>query len=214
MLYPRIYHTLTMLANGQVLAVGGESTSDQSVVTTGVLPTEIWDPTSETWSAAAPIATARNYHSTAVLMPDGRVLVAGGGHYNGLNDPGQASAQIYSPSYLFNGSRPTITSAPSSTTYGSTIPVSTPDASSITAVNLVSLGTDTHQMDMNQHFVPLSFTARQRQPQRDDAGLVGGRRPLATTCSSSSTSRAPRPSPASSASASRPPRSCRPRPPA
>ena len=159
MLYPRTYHTLTMLANGQVLAVGGASTSDQNVITTGVLPTEIWDPTSQTWSAAAPIAASRNYHSTAVLMPDGRVLIAGGGHPNGLGDAGQDSAQIYSPSYLFNGVRPTITSAPSSTTYGSTISVSTPDAASITAVNLVSLGTDTHQMDMNQHFVPLSFTA-------------------------------------------------------
>ena len=47
MLYPRVYHTLVTLANGQVLAVGGESTSDQSVVTTGVLPTEIWDPVSQ-----------------------------------------------------------------------------------------------------------------------------------------------------------------------
>jgi titin len=37
--------------------------------------------------------------------------------------------------------------------------VATPDAASITGVNLVSLGTDTHQIDMNQHFVPLSFTA-------------------------------------------------------
>ncbi len=155
----RIYHTLTMLANGQVLAVGGEQTSDQSMITTGVLPTEIWDPTSETWSAAAPIAAARNYHSTAVLMPNGHVLVAGRRALRRPDDAGQDSAQIYSPSYLFNGPRPTITSAPSSTTYGSTISVSTPDASSITAVNLVSLGTDTHQMDMNQHFVPLSFTA-------------------------------------------------------
>ena len=159
MLNARIYHTLTMLANGQVLAVGGANTSDQSVITTGVLPTEIWDPVSQTWSAAAPIAAARNYHSTAVLMPDGRVLVAGGGHPTSLADAGQASAQIYSPSYLFNGARPAITSAPSSATYGSTISVSTPDAASIAAVNLVSLGTDTHQMDMNQHFVPLSFTA-------------------------------------------------------
>ena len=159
MLNARMYHTLTMLANGQVLAVGGANTSDQKVITTGVLPTEIWDPTSETWSAAAPIAASRNYHSTAVLMPDGTVLVAGGGHPNSLGDAGQASAQIYSPSYLFNGPRPTITSAPSTTTYGSTISVSTPDAASIAAVNLVSLGTDTHQMDMNQHFVPLSFTA-------------------------------------------------------
>jgi len=41
------------------MAVGGSSTSDQSVVTTGVLPTEIWDPTSETWSPAASLAVAR-----------------------------------------------------------------------------------------------------------------------------------------------------------
>jgi hypothetical protein len=159
MIDARVYHTLTMLANGEVLAVGGGTNSNQLMITTGVLPTEIWNPASETWSASTPIAAARNYHSTAVLMPDGRVLVAGGGHPEGLNDAGQDSAQIYTPSYLYNGSRPTITSIPSTTTYGSTISVTTPDASSITAVNLVSLGTDTHQMDMNQHFVPLSFTA-------------------------------------------------------
>ena len=159
MLYPRVYHTLVTLANGQVLAVGGAGTSDQSVVTTGVQPTEIWDPVSQTWSAAAPISAARNYHSTAVLMPDGTVLSAGGGHYNGLNNAAEENYQIYSPSYLFNGPRPAITSAPSSATYGSAISVATPDASSITAVNLVSLGTDTHQIDMNQHFVPLNFTA-------------------------------------------------------
>ena len=47
MLYSRIYHTLVTLANGQVLAVGGEGSSDQSVVTTGVMPTEIWDPVSQ-----------------------------------------------------------------------------------------------------------------------------------------------------------------------
>jgi hypothetical protein len=158
MLQPRVYHTLVTLANGQVLAVGGEGTSNQAVVTTGVMPTEIWDPVSQTWSAAAAISAARNYHSTEVLMPDGTVLSAGGGHPGGLNDPAEENYQIYSPSYLFNGPRPTITSAPSSATYGSTISVATPNASSISAVNLVSLGTDTHQIDMNQHFVPLSFT--------------------------------------------------------
>src|SRR6185369_17457203 len=58
-----------------------------------------------------------------------------------------------------NGPRPTITSASLGTTYGGSISVTTPDAASITAVNLVSLGADTHQLDMNQHFVPLNFTA-------------------------------------------------------
>jgi hypothetical protein len=155
----RVYHTLTMLANGEVLAVGGESSSDQDIVTSGVLPTEIWNPATQRWSQAAPIAAARNYHSTAVLMPDGKVLIAGGGHPNGLGDPGEFSAQVYSPPYLFDGPRPTISDAPSASTYNTSITVSTPDATSIGSVNLVSLGTDTHQSDMAQHFVPLSFKA-------------------------------------------------------
>ena len=156
--YPRIYHTLTMLADGTVLAVGGADTSDQHVITTGVMPTEIWNPSTQVWTPAAPIAASRNYHSTAVLLPDGRVLVGGGGHPTGLGDAGQFSTQIYSPAYLSAGTRPTITSAPASATYGSTMTVTTPDAAAITGVNLVSLGADTHQIDMNQHFVPLSFT--------------------------------------------------------
>jgi Domain of unknown function (DUF1929)/Fibronectin type III domain len=155
----RIYHTLTMLANGEVLAVGGGKTSDQDEITSGVLPTEIWNPTTETWTTAAPIAAARNYHSSAVLMPDGRVLVAGGGHPNGLSDQAQFSSQLYSPPYLFQGARPTIASAPGAAGYNAPITIITPDAASIGSVNLVSLGTDTHQSDMAQHFVPLTFTA-------------------------------------------------------
>ena len=104
--------------------------------------------------------------------------------------PGQFSAQIYSPPYLFNGPRPTIANAPAATTYGSDITVSTPDAASIRSVNLVSLGADTHQSDMDQHFVPLSFTAGVGIADRAGAG----RRPRwprpAPTCCSSSTTRA------------------------
>jgi hypothetical protein len=155
----RIYHTLTTLADGQVLAVGGESTSNQDVVTSGVLPAEIWNPDTGVWSTVAPMAAARNYHSTAVLMPDGRVLVSGGGHVADNSGQGEFSEQIYSPPYLFNGPRPAITSAPASASYAAAMSVSTPDAASITGVNLVSLGADTHQGDMDEHFVPLSFTA-------------------------------------------------------
>ena len=144
----------------QVLAVGGAPNSDQRQhITTGVLATEIWNPTTQTWSTGASMAVARNYHSTAILMPDATVLVTGGGHPNSLSDPGQFTSQTYSPSYLSNGPRPTITSAAATATYGTPITVTTPDAASISAVNLVSLGASTHQLDMNQHFVPLSFTA-------------------------------------------------------
>jgi hypothetical protein len=155
----RVYHTLTMMADGKVLAVGGSPDTDQRIITSGVLTTEVWDPATGIWTTGPSMAAARNYHSTALLMPDGRVLVAGGGHPFGSGDNGQFSAQYYSPAYLFNGPRPVVTAAPSGATYGSTFTVNTPDPASIRAVNLVSLGAGTHQVDMNQHFVPLSFTA-------------------------------------------------------
>jgi hypothetical protein len=157
--YPRVYHTLTTLADGRVLAVGGEPSSDQTQVTSGVLPAEIWNPATGAWSVIGQIAAARNYHSTAVLQPDGTVLVAGGGHEDSLSNPGQYSAQIYSPSYSFGGTRPTISSAPGTIAYGSSFTLASPDAASISAINLVSFAADTHQADMDQHFVPLTFTA-------------------------------------------------------
>ncbi|MFL5861219.1 MAG: fibronectin type III domain-containing protein [Solirubrobacteraceae bacterium] len=160
MAHARIYHTLTMLADGTVLAVGGEPTAGQTgqtEVSGGILPSEIWDPSTQTWSPAAATATTRGYHSTALLMPDGSVLVGGSGHAN-AGFPAQLTQQVYSPAYLFTGARPTISAAPSAINYGASFNVSMGDASTISAVNLVSLGADTHQSDMDQHFVPLTFT--------------------------------------------------------
>jgi len=155
----RVYHKLTMLADGKVLALGGQPQSDAGNVTSGVLDAEIWDPATGDWTTVAPAGAARNYHSTSVLMPDGRVLFAGGGHVKSANEAGRKTAQIYSPPYLDRGPRPTITAAPDVASYGTTIPISTPNAASIRSVNLVSLAADTHQIDMSQHFVPLNFTA-------------------------------------------------------
>ena len=162
MSFPRAFNVMQMLADGTVLAVGGETQTalpnGQSEMSGGTLPSEIWNPSTGQWTTVSSMSVTRGYHTSTLLLPDGRVLVAGGGHAS-PGFPGQYSAQIYSPPYLFKGARPSITSAPSSATYGSNITVSTPDAASIQSVNLVDLGTSTHQMDFSQHFVPLSFTA-------------------------------------------------------
>ncbi|OLE05663.1 MAG: hypothetical protein AUI36_42420 [Cyanobacteria bacterium 13_1_40CM_2_61_4] len=159
MAFARTYHTLTILPDGEVLVTGGGNTTDAVGVNGAALPAEIWSPATETWTVMASMSKPRLYHSTALLMPDARVLVLGGGRFNGVNEPtDQLSSQFYSPPYLFGGPRPTITSAPATTTYGGTIDIQTPDASRIAGVSFIRLGSVTHAIDMDQRLVPLAFT--------------------------------------------------------
>ena len=94
----------------------------------------------------------RVYHSTAVLLPDGRVLSMGG---NG--DP-QKTSEIYSPPYLFNGPRPTITSAPTNVAYGQTFFVETPNGAAVSKVTMLRLTSVTHAFNMSQHISTLNFS--------------------------------------------------------
>jgi hypothetical protein len=87
-----VYPTATLLRNGRVLVVGGQymyNSPDQRAETS-----ELYDPTANTWSAVPPETRtlARQYH-TATLLPDGRVLVAGGV----LNDRSVGLAVVYDP---------------------------------------------------------------------------------------------------------------------
>jgi hypothetical protein len=106
-------------------------------------------------------AVVRVKHSTALLLPDGRVLLAGGGEVVGATD--HRDAELFSPPYLFNpdgtpAARPQISSTRSTTYYGQSFTVSTPDAASIAKVAWVRLGSVTHAFDQNQRYVPLAFT--------------------------------------------------------
>ena len=155
----RSYQNLTLLPDGTVFASGGMSTSDGVDLSQAVLPTEIWNPSTETWTTGASMSVGREYHSTALLLPDARVIMAGGGQLPGSTATNQYNAQIYSPPYLFKGARPTITAAPSLVQYGSSFQVTTPDAARIGSVSLVRTPSVTHDFDQNQRFVPSSFTA-------------------------------------------------------
>jgi hypothetical protein len=157
MAYPRTHLNLTVLPDDTVLATGGSTVIGGIDPATGVLPAEMWNPTTQTWTTMANEARAREYHSTALLLPDGRVLVAGSGH-NYANNYADYSAEIYSPPYLFKGARPTITSSPGTLAYGSNFFVGTPDGASIASVSLIRNGAVTHSFNTDQQFVPLSFT--------------------------------------------------------
>jgi hypothetical protein len=147
----RMHSNAVLLPDGTVLVVGGGT---NGLYGSPVKDAEIFDPVSESWTRVAAQATPRIYHSTAVLLPDGRVLSAGmdNGSY-------QFTGEVYSPPYLFEGPRPTITSAPSSLGYNQSFQISTPDAANLGRVALMKPGSATHSMDSEQRYVDLSFSA-------------------------------------------------------
>ena len=157
MVYPRSFMNLTMLPDGTVLGTGGETDRNGGNIANAVYAAELWLPQSKTWSTMAAMHTPREYHGTALLLPDGRVLESGMGADFG-NVPDEKSAEFYSPPYLFKGARPTITAAPTQISYNSPFFVGTPDAANISSVVLIRTGAVTHFFDQNERFLPLSFT--------------------------------------------------------
>ena len=133
-------------------------TTDVFDAGTAVHQAEMWSPATQQFTRLASMVVPRLYHSTALLLPDGRVLVAGGGRFNDVNQPtDQLSAEIYSPPYLFKGARPVISSAPAAIHHATSFSLTTPDASQVTSVALLRVGAVTHAFDQNQRYVPLTF---------------------------------------------------------
>ena len=158
MAFARTYANTTLLPDGNVLVTGGGTTTGATDVANAVLPAELWSPVTETWTTLTSMSAPRLYHSEALLLPDGRVLVSGGGRFNDGTEPtDQFSAEFFAPPYLFKGSRPIITAAPSQLSYGQGFAVQTPDAAGIAKVSLIRFGSTTHANNMSQRYIPLSF---------------------------------------------------------
>lgn len=147
----------TILPNGQVLATGGSQVNNQL---TGVNNSaEIWDPTSGTWTRGPDGQRPRLYHSMSMLLPDGRVLVGGGGA------PGPVAnlnMEAYLPPYLYDATgaramQPRLTDAPAQIDIGETFFLDFTDAADISRVTMVKTASVTHSWNMEQRFVELTF---------------------------------------------------------
>ena len=148
--YPRVHANAVLLPDGKVLVVGG---CHRRLAEEPVAPAELFDPVSQTWTEMAELQALKAHHSTALLLPDGRVWSAGGDQ----RVPLQTYAQIYSPPYLFKGARPIISRVPQTIAYRQSFSITTADAANITRVALIKLGATTHDENFDQRYVDLAF---------------------------------------------------------
>lgn len=165
----RRQHNLTVLPDGKVLATGGNYNGEPLVdVNAGVYTAELWDPATGNWQTLSSMQRTRQYHSTAALLPDGRVLVGGGGICGACYTQNylEKNFEIFSPPYLFKtdgsgalAARPTILSAPSTANYREQINIMTEVPKGIRQIVLIRPSSVTHSVNFEQRRIPLNFSA-------------------------------------------------------
>jgi len=153
-------HNLVVLPDGKVLAVGGNVNGNayhpqDNPDPQPVFEAELFDPATGEWTLQPPSSPAwpRWYHSTAMLLPDGRVVSAGGNQ--------SRTGQIFNPPYITSGApRPTITGAPAYMQYGQqyVITFNRNGGPQATKACLIRLAAVTHGFDQEQRRVPLTVS--------------------------------------------------------
>jgi galactose oxidase-like protein len=172
---PRSNFNSVLLPDGSVAAVGGSNGVNPDEANYATWPDsrsrqiEIRDPATGQWRLGPAQAEDRAYHSTAVLLPDGRVLSGGDDRPGGRTTD---TGEIYSPPYLFRGPRPVVDSAPAEVRWGRAmrVDVSGPHAERVV---LMAPGVTTHGAEMQAKHVELAIAAR------DDDGVIAVAPPTA-----------------------------------
>lgn len=146
----KTYVNLLNLPDRTVLAANGAQHNRSDDVMTAA----VYQPSTSSWLSIGADPVGRNYHSSAILLPDGRVAVLGS---NPLDNSYDTRISLYSPKYMFNGTRPTIVEAPRAASHGQQITLST--TGTIKAAQLMSPMSATHQTDTNARLVDLPMTS-------------------------------------------------------
>jgi len=175
----RWYGSAVVLPDGEVFVTNGADRDEVDAPGSGtpVYQTELIDPNAGSVTAGPSLDSnhGRTYHNTAILLPDGRVLI--GGHapiatgYAFQNDTAHTALgfsaaesdstfQIYSPPYLSYGSRPVIDQVPSRTANNKSLTIETSQAKQVTKVVLVRDPSMTHLTDGDQRNVQLVISKK------------------------------------------------------
>lgn len=159
MAFSRQFANSVILPNGEVMVIGGNTSGLKFNDTGSILTPELWNPTTRQWRQLAPMSVPRNYHSLALLLPDGRVW-SGGGGLSG-NSADHRDGQLFTPPMLYNAdgtlaTRPVINQAPSYIGVGTTFAVqATPG---VVKFSFIKMSSQTHSMNTDLRYLNLPFT--------------------------------------------------------
>jgi hypothetical protein len=146
----------TTLITGGSQGYRGEFASDNHTA-------RIFHPDNDTLSPAADPNVGRDYHSEALLLPDGRVIILGGNplfadEKDTITAPFEHRIEIYTPAYLYHGARPALTGGPESLKLGGEGTFSTPDPKGIATARLIRPSAATHVTNLEQRSIALGLT--------------------------------------------------------
>ncbi|PKA51983.1 hypothetical protein AXF42_Ash008212 [Apostasia shenzhenica] len=168
--FPRIMGDMVMLPTGEILIINGAMSGSQGfeMASQPCLNPVLYRPDQPAglrFMTLTPTEIPRMYHSTANLLPDGRVLVAGSNpHYFYRFDaefPTELRLEAFSPEYLSpdrQNLRPEILAAPEKVEYGAVFEVEVAvdlPVVGVVAVNLASAPFSTHSFSQGQRLVRL-----------------------------------------------------------
>ena len=142
----KAYVNLVNLPDRTVLAANGAQYNRSGDVLTAAL----YDPEANSWTSINPDPVGRNYHSSSILLPDGRVAVFGS---NPADNSFDFRISVYSPPYLFQGARPQVVQAPESAGYGDVLELGV--EGEVVSASLMAPMSATHQTDTNARLVDL-----------------------------------------------------------
>lgn len=133
--------------DGSVFQTGGGTGRDTPVYESSIIRGSTVVP-------MAPNTVGRTYHSSTLLLPDGRVLTMGGDDYGAGFE---MQVEVFTPPYLYNGTRPVITAAPTSVAYSTSYTLSaTASNATLASAWLIRPSSTTHSVDPNQRAVRLT----------------------------------------------------------
>jgi Domain of unknown function (DUF1929) len=158
------YLSAVLLPNDTVLATGGSS-DHRGRGAGNVLKAGFYDPRANSFVPAADPTVGRGHHSSALLLPDGRVATFGSDpQFADRRDtvPGRLEQRIevYSPPYLFHGARPELSGGPQEVRQGGTARFRVRHAADVAEVRLMRPSAVTHSTDVEQRSVRLRLVHR------------------------------------------------------